>query len=75
MKSIHYFFFHCAKGYNNYILCISLFYYYSSHWFLGIICFPGLTSPVRMSDSTAIQIPEKKKANDKVKSKIFIPLG
>ncbi|XP_075233482.1 uncharacterized protein LOC142331448 isoform X2 [Lycorma delicatula] len=27
------------------------------HWFLAIICFPGLTGPVRFSDNTPITLP------------------
>uniref|UniRef100_A0A1B6JN05 Ubiquitin-like protease family profile domain-containing protein n=1 Tax=Homalodisca liturata TaxID=320908 RepID=A0A1B6JN05_9HEMI len=39
----------------------------NSHWFLAIICFPGLTGPVRFSDNTPIDLPgrKKKKPNDK----------
>ncbi|KAK9498499.1 hypothetical protein O3M35_003121 [Rhynocoris fuscipes] len=33
----------------------------SSHWFLGIICFPGLTSAVRMSDNTPVPNPMRRK--------------
>uniref|UniRef100_A0A1B6GPP2 Ubiquitin-like protease family profile domain-containing protein n=2 Tax=Cuerna arida TaxID=1464854 RepID=A0A1B6GPP2_9HEMI len=38
----------------------------NSHWFLAIICFPGLTGPVRFSDNTPIDLPgRKKKPNGK----------
>lgn len=30
----------------------------SSHWFLAIICFPGLSGPVRFSDNTPVE-PEE----------------
>ncbi|XP_073983453.1 sentrin-specific protease 6-like isoform X2 [Rhodnius prolixus] len=33
----------------------------NSHWFLGIICFPGLTSAVRMSDNSPIANPARRK--------------
>lgn len=38
----------------------------SSHWFLAIICFPGLTGPVRFSDNTPVEreeVPKPKKSN------------
>jgi len=33
----------------------------NSHWFLAIVCFPGLTGPVRFSDNTPIDLPGRKK--------------
>ncbi|CAH1402245.1 unnamed protein product [Nezara viridula] len=37
-----------------------------SHWFLGIICFPGLTGPVRMSDNQAVPNVIRKKTDASV---------
>ncbi|XP_014277075.1 sentrin-specific protease 6 isoform X2 [Halyomorpha halys] len=37
-----------------------------SHWFLGIICFPGLTGPVRMSDNQAVPNVIRKKSDASV---------
>ncbi|KAL1131398.1 hypothetical protein AAG570_011015 [Ranatra chinensis] len=35
----------------------------NSHWFLGIICFPGLLGPVRMSDNTPVETVDKPNAS------------
>ncbi|CAH1394127.1 unnamed protein product [Nezara viridula] len=37
-----------------------------SHWFLGIICFPGLSGPVRMSDNQAVPNVIRKKTDASV---------
>lgn len=36
----------------------SLFLFFSSHWFLAIICFPGLQGPVRFSDNSPVVLEE-----------------
>ncbi|XP_024083662.1 uncharacterized protein LOC106662776 isoform X5 [Cimex lectularius] len=40
------------------------------HWFLGIICFPGLTHAVRLSDNIPISIPSKRSTKRPVPSMI-----
>ena len=40
-----------------------IFSLFSAHWFLAIICFPGLSGPVRISDGQPVPVftPDKPK--------------
>lgn len=51
-----YFLIYVITFFFNYII-FSVFLF-SSHWFLAIICFPGLTGPVKFSDNTPVE-PEE----------------
>ncbi|XP_054260206.1 uncharacterized protein LOC128984862 [Macrosteles quadrilineatus] len=42
----------------------------NSHWFLAIVCFPGLTGRVRFDDNTPIDPPNKKKKKEEEKASL-----
>lgn len=46
-----------------------------SHWFLAIICFPGLDMPLTMNSNTPTPIKRKKAAVAKSKSNITLQIG
>ncbi|RXG71988.1 hypothetical protein Avbf_01241 [Armadillidium vulgare] len=68
---------YCCLEEEQFLNDVILDFYLNSHWFLAVICFPGLDGPVSFSDLKPVVLPNekvKKTRPPKPKVKVEIPL-